>query len=137
MSDTSSLQPVFSCKMPVRWGDMDAYGHINNTLYFRYFEEARFLWMVEKGIPLKGDTHPVVVTIGCTFLRPIYYPENLRLDLFISEPGRSSFTVTYKVYTASQPETPAAEGYSKVVWVSSANGKSVPMPDQVRGWFDS
>jgi acyl-CoA thioester hydrolase len=138
MSDTSSsLQPVFSCEMPVRWGDMDAYDHVNNTLYFRYFEEARFLWMVEKGIPLKGDTHPVVVTIGCTFLRPIYYPENLRLDLFISEPGRSSFMVTYKVYTASQPEAPAAEGYSKVVWVSSANGKSVPMPDKVRGWFDS
>jgi acyl-CoA thioester hydrolase len=137
MSDTAALQPVFSCEIPVRWGDMDAYGHVNNTLYFRYFEEARFLWMVEKGIPLKGDNHPVVVTIGCTFLRPIYYPETLRIDLYISEPGRSSFMVTYKVYSASQPETPAAEGYSKVVWVSSADGKSVPMPDQVRAWFAS
>lgn len=126
--------PFFSCEMPVRWGDLDAYGHVNNTLYFRYFEEARFQWMLEKGLPLKSDTHPVVVTIGCTFLRPIFYPETLRIDVFLSEPGRSSFMVTYRVYTLSQ-ETPAAEGYSKVVWVSSVGGKSVPLPDQVRNWF--
>lgn len=126
--------PFFSCEMPVRWGDLDAYGHVNNTLYFRYFEEARFQWMLEKGLPLKSDTHPVVVTIGCTFLRPIFYPETLRIDVFLSEPGRSSFMVTYKVYTLSQ-KTPAAEGYSKVVWVSSVDGKSVPLPDQVRNWF--
>jgi len=137
MSQDESTQPFFSCDIPVRWGDMDAYGHVNNTLYFRYFEEARFQWMLEKGIPLKSDTHPVVVTIGCTFLRPIFHPETLRIDVFISEPGRSSFMVKYKVYTASQPDAPAAEGYSKVVWVSSVNGRSVPLPDLVRGWFGS
>ncbi|MGV8836193.1 acyl-CoA thioesterase [Cellvibrio sp.] len=137
MSHDESTQPFFSCDIPVRWGDMDAYGHVNNTLYFRYFEEARFMWMLEKGLPLKSDTHPVVVTIGCTFLRPIFHPETLRIDVFISEPGRSSFMVKYKVYTASQPDTPAAEGYSKVVWVSSVDGRSVPLPDLVRGWFGS
>lgn len=131
----SQETPFFSCEIPVRWGDLDAYGHVNNTLYFRYFEEARFQWMLEKGLPLKSDTHPVVVTIGCTFLRPIFYPESLRIDVFLSEPGRSSFMVTYKVYTRSQPETPAAEGYSKVVWVGAADGKSVPLPDNVRTWF--
>ncbi len=131
----NEANPFYSCEIPVRWGDMDAYGHVNNTLYFRYFEEARFQWMLEKGLPLKSDTHPVVVTIGCTFLRPIFHPETLRIDVFLSEPGRSSFMVTYKVYTLSQPETPAAEGYSKVVWVSSAEGKSVPLPDLVRAWF--
>ena len=137
MSHTESSQPFYSCEMPVRWGDMDAYGHVNNTLYFRYFEEARFMWMLEKGVPLKSDTHPVVVTIGCTFLRPIFHPETLRIDVFISEPGRSSFMVKYKVYTASQPDAPAAEGYSKVVWVSSEDGKSVALPDLVRAWFGS
>jgi acyl-CoA thioester hydrolase len=129
--------PFFSCEIPVRWGDLDAYGHVNNTLYFRYFEEARFQWMLDKGLPLKSDTHPVVITIGCTFLRPIFHPETLRIDLFISEPGRSSFMINYKVYTLSQPDTAAAEGYSKVVWVSSENGKSVPLPDVVRAWFDA
>jgi len=127
--------PFYTCYIPVRWGDMDAYGHVNNTLYFRYFEEARFQWMLEKGLPLKSDTHPVVVTIGCTFMRPIFHPETLRIDVFLSEPGRSSFMVTYKVYTAAEPQVPAAEGYSKVVWVSAADGKSVPLPAIVRAWF--
>lgn len=136
MSQEQSAQPVFSCEIPVRWGDMDAYGHVNNTLYFRYFEEARFLWMLDKGLPTLGDTHPVVVTIGCTFLRPIFHPETLRIALYVGEVGRSSFMVTYKVYTSAQPDVPAAEGYSKVVWVSAANGKSVPLPDAVRAWFE-
>lgn len=131
----SEESPFYSCEIPVRWGDMDAYGHVNNTLYFRYFEEARFQWMLDKGLPLKSDTHPVVVTIGCTFLRPIFHPEILRIDVYLSEQGRSSFMVKYKVFTLSQPETPAAEGYSKVVWVSATDGKSVPLPNVVRAWF--
>ena len=128
---------VHQTLIPIRWGDMDAYGHVNNTLYFRYFEEARFLWMLEKGLPLKSDTHPVVVTIGCTFMRPIFHPDLLRIDVFLSEPGRSSFMVKYLVYTQAQPDTPAAEGYSKVVWVSATDGKSVPLPDTVRSWFEA
>jgi acyl-CoA thioester hydrolase len=131
-----SMSAVFSCDISVRWGDMDAYGHVNNANYFRYFEEARFQWMLAEGLPLKSDTHPVVVTIGCTFMRPIFHPETLRIELSISEPGRSSFMMKYRVYVLSDLTTPAAEGYSKVVWVSSENGKSVPLPDHVRAWFE-
>lgn len=131
----NASKPVFSCEMPLRWGDMDAFGHVNNTLYFRYFEEARFLWMQAAGLPLKSDSYPVVVTIGCTFLRPLFYPDNLRLELYLAEPGRSSFMVNYKIYSSSDPSTPCTEGYSKVVWVSAADGKSVPLPDTVRRWF--
>lgn len=131
-----NASPFYSFTMPVRWGDLDAYGHINNTLYFRYFEEARFQLMREKNIPVHGENHPVVVTIGCTFLRPIFHPENLRVEIFISEPGRSSFMMHYRVFTESHPQSPSAEGYSKIVWVSSENGKSIPLPDHVRIWFD-
>lgn len=130
-----NASPFFSSVMPLRWGDMDAYGHINNTLYFRYFEEARFQLMREKNIPITGDTHPVVVTIGCTFLRPLFHPDNIRVEIFISEPGRSSFMMHYRIYSETHPHTPSAEGYSKIVWVSSENGKSVPLPDNVRFWF--
>ena len=136
MAESLSASPLFSCEIPVRWGDMDAYGHVNNTNYFRYFEEARFKWMLAQGLPLNSDTHPVVVTIGCTFLRPVFHPDTLRIDLFISEPGRSSFMMKYQVFAQSNLSSPAAEGYSKVVWVSSENGKSVSLPDYVRVWFN-
>jgi acyl-CoA thioester hydrolase len=130
-----NTSPFFSFVMPVRWGDLDAYGHINNTLYFRYFEEARFQLMQEKNIPINGTAHPVVVTIGCTFMRPLFHPDNIRVEIFLSEPGRSSFMMHYRIYSSTYPQAPSAEGYSKIVWVSSENGKSVPLPDNVRMWF--
>lgn len=125
----------FSCTIPMRWGDMDAFGHINNTLYLRYCEEARFKLLQAKGVQLERHSYPVVVTVGCTFLRPVVYPATLRIDCTLAEPGRSSFMVYYKIYTDAEPDSPVAEAYSKAVWVD-ANGKSQPLPDTVRAWFD-
>jgi acyl-CoA thioester hydrolase len=135
MTNSSQSIPFYSYIMPVRWGDMDAFGHVNNSIYFRYFEETRFQWMLEKGIPITGDTYPVVITIGCTFIRPVFHPDTLRIDVFISEPGRSSFMVKYLVYSSADQENPCSEGYSKIVWVEKTTGKSVALPDAVRAWF--
>lgn len=135
-SSDSASEAFYSLHIPVRWGDMDAFGHVNNTLYFRYFEETRFQWMLDKNVPIKSDSYPVVVTIGATFFRPVFHPDTLRIDVFISEPGRSSFMATYKVYTSGDLENPCSEGYSKIVWVDSTTGKSVALPDAVRSWFD-
>jgi acyl-CoA thioester hydrolase len=135
MAEANS-KPVFSCEIPVRWGDMDAFGHVNNTIYFRYIEEARFQWMLAAGIPIGGDNYPVVVQVGATFLRPVFHPETIRVDCYISQPGRSSFMVDYKLYTSADPHNPTAECFSKVVWVDSRTGHSTPLPEKVRAWFD-
>lgn len=128
-------QANFSCQIPLRWGDMDAFGHVNNTLYLRYCEEARFQWLAHAGIEVTHDSYPVVITIACTFLRPVYYPDTLRVDCFAAEPGRTSFMAYYNLYTASEPDTPAAEAHSKIVWIDG-KGKSRPLPDDVRSWFE-
>ena len=92
--------------------------------------------MMSKGIPIGGDSYPVVVKIGCTFYRPVFHPETLRIDCYISDPGRSSFMVDYKIYTSADPDNPAADSFSKVVWVDGKTGKSMSLPDAVRAWFD-
>ncbi|WP_110721341.1 acyl-CoA thioesterase [Thiolinea disciformis] len=132
-SSSSSMRLVYSCTMPVRWGDMDAYGHVNNTLYLRYLEEARVQMLIDmgEGNIESNELAPVVITVGCTFLRPIGYPNDLRIDCYVGEPGRSSFMTYYKLYTASAPEVVATEGYAKVVWMNHKTGKSVPLPDSV------
>lgn len=135
MSHKLPEKPNFSCEIPLRWGDMDAFGHINNTLYLRYCEEARFQWLGAAGIEIEPDSYPVVVTVGCTFLRPVFYPETIRVDCFATEPGRSSFEARYGIYTSAEPEQPAAEAYSKIVWVGR-DGKSRPLPESVRNWFN-
>src|SRR5690625_7103838 len=97
----------FSCEIPLRWGDMDAFGHVNNTLYLRYCEEARFLWLAEGNISVSPESYPVVVTIGRSYLRPVVYAGTLRLDGTAAEPGRSSVGADYNVYALgalNQPE---------------------------------
>jgi len=127
-------KPHFSCEIPLRWGDMDALGHVNNTLYLRYCEEARFQWLTEAGIQLRPDSYPVVVQVGCTFLMPLVYPDNLRIDCYAADPGRSSFMAYFRIYSDKRPDAPAAEAHSKVVWLG-ADGKSQPLPEPIKAWF--
>jgi acyl-CoA thioester hydrolase len=62
--------------MPIRWGDMDAYGHVNNTVYFRYMEQARVEWLEQhQDLPVRpGGDGPVIINASCTFLVPMTYP---------------------------------------------------------------
>lgn len=126
--------PVFSCKAPIRWGDMDAYGHLNNTVYFRLMEEAR-VQLVEHLLGesiASRDNGPVIVTAACTFLKPVVYPDTVRIDCYLSEPGRSSFMIYYELFAESIADAPACTGESKVVWVNQASGKSMELPVAIR-----
>ncbi|MEZ5447927.1 MAG: acyl-CoA thioesterase [Thiolinea sp.] len=79
--------PAFVCRIPVRWGDMDAYGHVNNTVYFRFFEEAcvQLIEQLASG-RIAGSNHgPVIVTANCAFLRPVLYPDTVRIDCYLAE----------------------------------------------------
>ncbi len=124
---------IYSCRLPVRWGDMDAYGHVNNAMYMRYLEEARVQLLAEMGATMDGrGIDPVIINVGCTFLRPVVYPETLRIDCYVGDAGRSSFMTWYRIYAESMPEQPASEGYAKVVWMDHRSGRSVPLPEAIR-----
>jgi acyl-CoA thioester hydrolase len=119
--------------MDVRWGDMDALGHVNNTVYFRYCESARVNWLFSIGHGIEeGPTGPVVVNASCTFLLPIVYPGRIVVEMFAGNPGRSSFDTWYEIRPVDAHEPLYAEGASRVVWIDHKAGKSVPIPDDVR-----
>lgn len=124
---------IFTCHIPVRWGDMDAYGHVNNTLYMRYMEETRVQALAAIGAQMDGNgIDPVIINTGCTFMQPVFYPDTLRIDCYARDPGRSSFMTHYEIFSEKQPDTPVSEGYAKVVWIDHKAGKSVPLPDNIR-----
>ncbi len=124
---------IYSCDIAVRWGDMDAYGHVNNAMYMRYLEEARVQLLAEMGASMDGGgTDPVVINVGCTFFQPVVYPDTLKINCYVKDPGRSSFMTLYEVFSASNPESSVSEGYAKVVWMDHHSGKSVPLPDAIR-----
>ncbi len=131
---------LHSFDMPVRWGDMDALGHVNNATYFRYFEQARIAWLEsvgESGGLLGADTGPLIVNAFCTYHRAIVYPADLSIDVFGGPAGRSSFETFYEVRVKWDTDSPSATGSCKVVWVDYAANRSIPIPDKVRGLLPS
>lgn len=127
---------LLTTRIPVRWGDMDFYGHVNNTVYFRYFEQARVEWLEEMAFRVGPDvpTGPVIINASCTFLIPVNYPATVVAKLYAGQPGRSSVMTWYELYVEGD-ERLYAEGAAKVVWMDIATGKSVPIPDALRELF--
>jgi acyl-CoA thioester hydrolase len=124
---------IHTSRLKVRWGDMDAFGHVNNTVYFRYMEQTRIEWLEAGAASMVMDGEgPVVVNASCTFLRQLKYPADLEVRMYAAPPGRSSVETTYQILRVDQPEIIYAEGAAKIVWVNFAQEKSVRLPDRVR-----
>lgn len=124
--------------IPIRWGDMDALGHVNNTEYFRYMEQTRVEWLEEMGysIDLTQKEGIVVVTANCTFKVPLIYPGNVEVQMHIEKVGRSSFSTTYELRLLGK-NLIYAEGSSTLVWISTVTGKSIPLPSNLKVHLES
>jgi acyl-CoA thioester hydrolase len=124
---------VFSNHMPIRWGDQDALGHLNNTGYFRFMEQARVEWLEAFGFSTTAAASegPVIVNASCTFLIPFTYPGTIECLMFAGTPGRSSVPTFYEMRLVGQARL-FAEGAAKLVWIDSTTGKSVPLPEALR-----
>jgi acyl-CoA thioester hydrolase len=125
---------VHTSRIPVRWGDMDAVGHVNNTVYFRYAEQARIDWLESLGFTdlVNVDGGPVIINASCTFLKPVVYPATVEVDILIGNPGHSSLPTYFKIRCVGDDTTLYAEGAVKVVWWNPRTGKSQPLPDFIR-----
>jgi acyl-CoA thioester hydrolase len=124
---------VHEMVIPVRWGDMDMMGHVNNTVYFRYFETSRIAWFDSIGVTLgPGTVGPVIVNAFCNFLIQVEYPADLRVRHYAANPGRSSFDTYVTMERTDRPGVVYAEGGAKVVWTDSRIQKSVPLPDELK-----
>jgi acyl-CoA thioester hydrolase len=131
------LKPAYISEIAVRWSDMDELGHVNNAAYLSYMEETRTQMLNQLGFSL-DDPHqgPVVVTVSCTYLRQVVYPDRLRSECLLDQPGRSSFMTHYRVFSQQQPDEAECEGSAKVVWVDRASGRSTPLPEQIRALIE-
>lgn len=129
---------LHTCRIPVRWGDMDAYGHVNNTIYFRYCEQARVEWLEADGFMVSTDQPdgPVIINAACTFMIPVTYPATVIVRLYAGAPGRSSLMNWYEICVEGEDRV-YAEGSAKVVWMNHLTGKSVPLPDSLRKQFEN
>jgi acyl-CoA thioester hydrolase len=128
---------IHTTRIAMRWGDMDALGHVNNTVYFRYMEQTRIEWFysfAEKidTTPYAGQG-PVIVNASCTFLEPLVYPGEVEVKMFLGEPGRSSVDSHYEISMSAKKY---ADGAAKLVWIDLKTGRSMPLPQPLRSLLE-
>ena len=121
---------VHTERIDIRWGDMDAMGHVNNTVYFRYMEQARIAWF-ESLVPRAdawGEISIVIVNASCNFRRPINYPGNVEVKVFAGAPGNSSVQTFYELNIEDELY---ADGDATVVFLGR-DQKPLRIPDRIR-----
>jgi acyl-CoA thioester hydrolase len=127
------MKEIYTSIIPLRWGDMDQIGHVNNTVYFRCFEQARVEWI--DLFPAKQDNNPayvVIVHTECSFLKELKAPGSVEIKVFAGEMGRSSLVQHYEMRRTDAPDVLVATGSAKMVWVDPATGRSTPIPDRFK-----
>ena len=123
--------------IPIRWGDMDSMGHVNNTVYFRYLESVRLDWLLRvHGAPDPASSGPVIVNTFCNFIRQLRYPGDVLAKHYVSDPGRSSFMAWVTLERTDEPGMLYASGGAKTVWIDYGKERSVPLPPAVLALID-
>ena len=119
-------------KITTRWADNDAYGHVNNTVYYEWFDSAVNAWMIEQGMLdfASGDPIALVVETRCTYAAPLTFPETVEIGLAVAQLGRSSIRYRIGVF-ADGADTAAAEGEFVHVVVDRSTRRPVQIP---RDW---
>ena len=124
---------IFERSIAIRWGDMDAMGHLNNASYFRYMETCRTDWMQAAGCGSNKDGEgPVIINAFCNFYRQITYPGEVLAMMYVSDPGRTTFETWITMQRSDDPGTVCAAGGATTIWVDSPNQKAKTLPDWVR-----
>lgn len=119
-------------KFRMRWADMDALGHMNNTVYLRCLEQARISWFDSMQVDYRTHAEgPVLGSIACRYRIPIVYPANLCITLYLGAARKSSFPLISEIYEESDPARIYATAEAMMVWINLKEGKSRPLP----GWL--
>jgi acyl-CoA thioester hydrolase len=119
---------------PVAWGDMDAFGHVNNTQYFRWFEDGRLAYFEAIGIAdLMEATGvgPILASTDCRFRVPLTYPDSVRIGASVTEVREGEFTMRYVVVSTGHGAI-AAEGTGRIVAFDYRAGTKATWPAPLR-----
>jgi len=117
----------------VRWRDLDAFNHVNNSSYLTFLEEARLQWL--RNVPgewFSEHAMPVMAAVELHYRKPIEWPTEIDVLLSCERLGNSSMTIGNRIVDRSDHACVYADGNVVMVWVDPASGTSVPLPDAIR-----
>lgn len=125
----------FPVLLPIRvaWGEMDAFQHVNNVSYIRYFESARIAYMEAMGMEANIKTSPVGPILGdiyCRYRRPVTYPDTLHIGTKISEINEFGFVMEYQAFSDKQ-KTVTTLGHCKIVMIDYRTNQKVAVEGEI------
>ena len=131
--ETLGRWPV-TIELPVQWGEMDAFGHVNNVVYLRWFESVRIAYFERAGI-LAGmpEIGPIQARQEIDYRLPLTYPDRLLASITAVKLGNSSFTMNVRLRSQAQGRAIAAEGVTVIVMMNYRTGRPVPLSEELRG----
>jgi acyl-CoA thioester hydrolase len=121
-------------EIPVAWAEMDVFGHVNNAVFFRWFESARIEYLVRIGLADAGTgvvVGPILHSTHCRFRRPVVFPDRVVAGARVVEVREDRFVMEYRVVSRAQGET-VADGGATVVAYDYRAGAKAPLPASVR-----
>lgn len=125
--------PVVST-LPVQWGDQDAMGHVNNTIYFRWFESSRFAYGAECGLSELYESQrigPILAAVSCNYRRQLIFPDTVHVGARITKIGRTSMVMEHRIVSETL-QAIAAEGDSTIVMFDYRGQMPVPVSAALR-----
>ena len=133
-------RPAFGVfrSIPTRWHDNDVYGHVNNVVYYSWFDTAVNAWLVERGfLDIAGSaTVGLVVETSCSYFESVAFPETVELGVGVERLGTSSVTYRIGVFRAGG-ERAAAQGRFTHVYVDRVTQRPVPIPADLRAALEA
>lgn len=129
---------VVSIEIPVAWGEQDAFGHLNNVVYFRYFENVRMHYLERIGVLRSHNEEGIGVILAsttCDFKRPVEWPMGLTIRTGCTVVGNTSFTMVYEIL--DDVDVVVAIGSSVQVMYDYRNVCKVPVPAAIRAAIEA
>ncbi len=119
--------------IPTRWMDNDVYGHVNNVVYYSYFDTAVNQFLIERGVLdiHQGEVVGFVVDSGCAYFSSISFPDVIHAGIRVAKLGNASVRYEIALYR-NDDALPCAAGHFVHVYVERSSNRSVPIPDKVR-----
>lgn len=133
-SDASNERKLLArIPLSVRWRDMDSMGHVNNAKYISYLEEARVRWLLTvPGVSMTDRIAPVVAANNINYKRPLTWPNDVVVELYVDRLGSSSVTIGHRIVDQKDPEVLYSDGNVVVVWMDTQTGRSASLPEAIR-----
>jgi len=129
----TSMRKLADVPITLRWRDLDAFNHVNNSTYMTYLEEARLHWLsrlVDNWD--RGAETPILAASNLNFRRQMNWPGSIVVQLFCERAGNSSLTIAHRIVDATEEGIVYLDGNVVMVWIDPATGRPVALPGFIR-----